>query len=354
MPSSQVELRRPAPLHGYSRTRTLRASFESVAACPLAPRAVRDTNAEHPTDFTNTVRRAGMSRDDILLRDVWYAVTGSWLLIVSVTAIVTLLATTAAFIMTPIYRATVVMTPASTEDNGFRLPASLGGLAAFAGMGRGESNKEEAIATLKSRVFTERFILSHDLLPVLFADRWVEDEQRWEIDDAPPPDAAAGYRHFKGIRSVAEDRATGIVTLSIEWHDREQAVAMANALVAMLNEELREDAIAEAERSIEFLKKEAEATALVELQQGIHRLIETQINRAMLARVREQYAFRVIDPAALMSEKELARPRRTLMIAAGFLFGLIGGCIIAILRQQFKHVSRQPQLAAGQSAGDGD
>jgi uncharacterized protein involved in exopolysaccharide biosynthesis len=82
---------------------------------------------------------------------------------------------------------------------------------------------------------------------------------------------------------------------------------------------MRARALGEAEANVAFLQAELESTNVVTLQQSIGRLLETEMQKLMLARGSEEYAFRVIDPAQIAKEPD--KPNRALVIALGFLAG---------------------------------
>ena len=66
----------------------------------------------------------------------------------------------------------------------------------------------------------------------------------------------------------------------------------------------------------------------METRSAINRLIETQINRRMMANVTEQFAFRVVDRAVPADLSDRVRPRRTVMVLVG---GSLGGLIAGVL-----------------------
>jgi uncharacterized protein involved in exopolysaccharide biosynthesis len=108
-----------------------------------------------------------------LLRTVW----ARRVLVGIVAAACGILAGAVSFVMTPVYRASTVLVPASDRGFGDASAAlgQLGGLASLAGIEIGGSNVEveEALAVLRSREFTEKFIREKNLLPVLFAHKWM-------------------------------------------------------------------------------------------------------------------------------------------------------------------------------------
>ena len=271
-----------------------------------------------------------VEEDEISLADLWQALIRHKAWIVGITLLCTAAGAAAAFLMTPVYRAEVVVIPVSGEEGRGGLAAlagQLGGLASLAGVDLGGSGgrKEETLAILRSRAFTERFIRERNLLPVLFADKWDAAKGRWRVDDPDDvPTLGDAWRFFnERVRTIQEDRRTGLVTLAIEWTDPEVAAEWANELVRRANDTIRARDIEEAERSIRYLDEQLARTNVIELQQALYRLKEAQIKKIMLARTHEEYAFRVLDPA-VPPEKHV-RPNRPLVVALGLLVGLVLG-----------------------------
>jgi uncharacterized protein involved in exopolysaccharide biosynthesis len=232
-----------------------------------------------------------------------------------------------AFTATPIYRASVLLIP-SDSGRGSGLEGALGqlgGLASLAGIQVGESNsaKQEALAVMRSRELTDAFIQSKNLMPVLFANQWDARRQQWKPNIKPPTPADA-YRYFdERIRSISDDKKTGLVKLQIHWKDRLQAAEWANELVSGLNKAMRARAIAAAEASVGYLEREQQATSTVTTRDAISRLIEAQIKQRMLANVSKEYAFRVVDKAIAPDADDPVRPRKVMLIAGGGLVGMV-------------------------------
>jgi uncharacterized protein involved in exopolysaccharide biosynthesis len=244
-----------------------------------------------------------------------------------------------AFTMTPIYRAKVVLVPTSTERGGLdgglgAALGQLGGLASMAGLnlGNGAIDKEEALAVLRSQQFTQRFIDDLGLMPELFAEKWDAAAGTWRKDVKPPTPGKA-YRLFdRTIRAVTQDKKTGLVTLQVEWRDRNKAALWANELVERLNAEMRSRAIATSDASVGYLEKELNATSVVSTREAINRLIEAQIKQRMLANVSQEYSFRIADRAIAPDADDKVRPKRLVMVILGFCIGtVVGGAAILLL-----------------------
>lgn len=223
------------------------------------------------------------------------------------------------------YTATVTMSPVINQtDEGHlggsglaSLASSFGGLASLAGLSLpGEEQKWEAVAVLQSEQLTQQFIAQNNLLPILYAGKWDARTKRWKTSDPDKvPTLWKANRYFKKIRKVELDARTGLVTLTVTWKNPVQAATWANDIAKMTNDDLRQKAIDKSDRSIAYLTQEAAHTTMVEARQAIFTVLETEIDKAMLARGTEEYAFKILDPA-YPPEKPSSLPFYAWMIIA--------------------------------------
>jgi uncharacterized protein involved in exopolysaccharide biosynthesis len=247
-----------------------------------------------------------------------------WKWLLTLVLVTTLAGLLAAFIIPRRYEAELVALPRGQDRNGLlnSLTGQLGGLAAIAGLGGADSGQRaEAIQMLQSQILARRFIEDNKLLAVLFASDWDEQRQTW---GSRKRTINEGVDYFdRRIRSVIEDRRTGLVTLRITWRDPVQAAAWANELVSRANDQLRRRAVARAQGSIDYLKREARNADVVEIQQTLYRLMEDQYKTLLLANVSEDYAFSVIDPAIAPDLDHYVFPRKSLFTFGGLFFGIV-------------------------------
>lgn len=282
-----------------------------------------------------------MEEDEINLMDYWRTIARFKWMIFFITFISGASAVAVALNMTPIFRAEVMLAPAGEDKNAASaLSGQFGGLAALAGIniGGGGGEVEQAIATLESRVFTNEFIKQEKLMPILFEKIWDETSQTWKVEkEEDKPTYWDAYKKFnKDIRAISSDKKTGMYTLSIEWSDPQLAANLANKLVQKINAHQKQAAIVEAKKSIAYLESQLLQTSVVEMQQAIYRLIEAQTKNIMLANVRDEYVFKVIDPAVLPEEK--IKPKKSLIAVlgtiVGFMLSIFLAFFIAFIRKQ--------------------
>lgn len=250
--------------------------------------------------------------------------------------ICTAIGTALAFLMTPVYRASVLLAPAPGQGTSAVNSAlgHLGGIASLVGLnvGSATADTQVAIAVLKSREFTDAFINQNNLMPQLFAKDWNARLARWRGPADTWPTENKAYKYFdEKIRDVSMDRHSGFVTLSIEWRNRIEAAQWANQMVAQLNAEMRDRAIRQAKSDILYLEQALKATESVEVHAALNELIAEQLRQEMVASATPEYSFRVIDRAVPPDSNDPARPKKVLTILAALIAGLAIPCLIAVI-----------------------
>jgi uncharacterized protein involved in exopolysaccharide biosynthesis len=173
-----------------------------------------------------------------------------------------------------------------------------------------------------------------------FANRFIRQNQLVDILSAPKPlpgDEAARQKSItklvdefrRSVLSISEDRKTGLITVSIQWKDPVVAADWANKITDQINDELRARALEESTRNITYLQAQLKATDAVSLQQAIGSLLETEMQKLMLAQGTDEYAFRVIDRAQPPARP--FKPRRTAFVLSAFIFGLFVAVAAALI-----------------------
>jgi uncharacterized protein involved in exopolysaccharide biosynthesis len=251
--------------------------------------------------------------------------------IASFTIACTAVAAIAAWTLPKKYTAIAVMAPVTTTPGGGQLGALSsiasqfgGGLASLAGLASAtDSKKWETIAVLQSEALTEDYIRSNNLLPVLYAKEWDANKNDWKQPNSrKTPTLWKANQYFKdNIRKITTDVRTGLVSISLTWTDPRTAAKWTNDLIRLTNDYLREKAIRESERHIAYLTEEATKTNVVEAKHAIYEVMESELNKSMLARGSEEYALRVLDPAT--APEKASSPNKLAWLLGGFFGGLL-------------------------------
>jgi LPS O-antigen subunit length determinant protein (WzzB/FepE family) len=284
--------------------------------------------------------------------------SGKWLILATV-LVLGGLATTLAFMITPMYRAETVLIPVSEDESAdavSSLTGQIGGLASLVGgaAAAGGTTATESLAILTSRDFIEQFITDEHLLPVLFADRWNARTGQWQVEDPKDiPSLQDAFLFFNDtLYRIQQDRLTGLITMQLDWYDTALAVHWSELLVARLNQRMRTHTVTETDRSIRYLRDELKSAVEIELRQAMNRLVENQEKRAMYARIREDYALRVVGRPLKSDLDRPARPKRALMIVLGGFAGLLIGIAVVLVRYRLASARQSAMVRTLMPAGD--
>jgi uncharacterized protein involved in exopolysaccharide biosynthesis len=301
-----------------------------------------------PPNLNQLPVNSRINDNDLLF--LWGVVWKNKFRILLITASVVLVSIIYTLFQINIYRAEAVLAPAGTRQSGSSLASQLGGAASLVGINiQGATLASDpinaALAVMNSREFIVRFIHEHDILIPLFAGKWNQAEgvseidsdvydvetKEWKLETGAPTDLQA-YRKFTSILNVLPpDVRTGLVRVSIDWHDPVLSSQWVNLLVSDINRDIKVRDVKEATNAIEYLQGQLESTQLVEMQRVFYQLIESQTRTIMLADVRDEYVFLIID-RAVIPDQPIA-PRRTLIVLIGAMFGLLLAVSIVILQQ---------------------
>jgi len=295
-------------------------------------------NNDLPSDNASSEKKIVLvlppdNRNDgqLSLIDLWSILWRGRFLVIAASTLFAIMAAAYALLATEWYKADVLLV--SSVDNSMQdLASRFGGLAGLAGINVGRSNSNEALAVLSSRELTRSFISERELLPVLLHEEWDAKAGRWLAEDEEDqPDIRDGIKYFdENVRNVSRDSGSQLVTLSVRWTDPVVAADWATDLVGRLNETMRQRALKDATRNIGFLRGELEATNISTLNDSIGALLESELQKLMLARGNDQYAFRIVDAAQVPKLRDW--PKRTLIVLLAIIAGGFLGVVVVLVR----------------------
>jgi uncharacterized protein involved in exopolysaccharide biosynthesis len=241
------------------------------------------------------------------------------------------------FLFTPVFKADAILIPSDEmlgKSETSQL-AGLGGLATLIGVGGAGSRENEAVAILKSRALTYGYIQTNTLMPILFHNRWNPVAKTWNSIKQTPT-LGDGYKVFDNIRTIIENRKTGLITISVTWEDPKLAKQWVDGLVNAANDLLRHQAIERSTKNLEYLQNASEKTSIMEVRTTIYKLMEGEIKKQMTALGNNDYAFRVVDPAVIPEHK--SAPKRWQFAAFG---GVVTGMVwflVIVFKSRVKSV----------------
>jgi uncharacterized protein involved in exopolysaccharide biosynthesis len=278
--------------------------------------------------------------DELDLIELWKVLFEYKLLIIVFTVITTLGAIYYASTLPTIYKVEVLMIPANGVSGGVNMSNSFSGLAGMAGISIGGNNTsaegEEAIARLKTRSFLINHIKEKNLKPILFAHKWNEAEEKWIGQE---PSNSEAFELLKGMVEIGfhPKSKASLASLTVEWKNSvnpNKIADIANGLVSNMNFKAKQRAILEAKNSISFLEEEIGQTSILNAQTILYNLIEQQTSKIMMANVRDEFVFKVIDPA-VVPRREETKPV-LIIIFIGMVLGIFSGSFLSISVNYFK------------------
>ena len=246
------------------------------------------------------------------------------LLVGSITAIYTLTLPT-------IYKAEVLLATSGSQNQNASTVQS--GLAAVAGISLPSGTDDKtliAIETVQSKKFISEFLIRHEALPALMAPiSWNSKEDILEVGEYHGSMQVA-IRQFKSIFYVEKlSQVKPFVLMTITHISPTQARDWLESIVEDLNKSLSQRDVAEVKESIKYLEEQINNTNVSDLKQLFYGMIESQTSKAMLAEVRSEYAFRVIDPA-IAPEFKLS-PQRLVITLKSVIYSLILIIVLSVL-----------------------
>ena len=246
------------------------------------------------------------------------------LLVGSITALYTLT-------LNNVYRAEILLASSAGKPQNASVAQS--GLAAMVGVGLTMGTDEKtliAIETLKSRKFISEFLIRHEALPALMAPiSWNSEEDILEVGEYHGSIQQATKRFMAIFYAEKLSQRTPFVLLTISHISPTQGRDWLEAMVKDLNQFLSERDLAEVENSIKYLQEQINKTNVSDLQQLFYSMIEAQTGKAMLAEVRPEYVFRVIDPAIAPELKY--SPYRALITLQSVVYSLVAIIVLCVL-----------------------
>jgi len=302
--------------------------------------------------------------DEINLLDYWRVLRKRQKLIIRVVVAAVLVTVVISLMMTNIYQAKAVITPITSKESG--AGAGVGTLSALALqfgalpgiMLPGGSSAAEIVNLLKSNILREKVLERNQLLPVLFYKEWDAEKKDWKrgislnplvyvgklvraISGGEPqgvrkkdtgvPDVWDGLRELDEIVKVNQNVKENIITITVDYYDPEMAAKMVEYILTALTDHMSSEARRVATINRQYLEEQLVKTADPLIKQKIYNLIAQQLETSMMAEVKENFAFKVIDPPKVPDKK--IKPKRIQMALLSFVVSIFIGVFLAFFME---------------------
>jgi uncharacterized protein involved in exopolysaccharide biosynthesis len=270
--------------------------------------------------------------DEINLLDYLRVLWKNKIWIALIVAIVVAATAVASLLMTPVYEARAVISPATakpSEPTGISAIALQFGVASPA-----SSNMSEIANLLKSNILREKVLVKYNLFPVLFSGKpakWKsEEEKMW-----------TGIRFLEAAIKVNPVQKDNIIQITADFKDPKVARDLVNFALIELIEYMSSEAKRVAETNKKYLESQLDKTADPFIKTKLYTLIAQQIETSMMAEVKENFAFKIVDPPRVPDRK--IKPKRTQMVIVAFTVSLFLAIFLAFVKEYVEKVIRDRQ-----------
>ena len=275
-----------------------------------------------------------------ILRSLW----SSKILIIIVTTLFAI-GSVAFALMTPdkYSSSALLQVQYSKESSSGSIFSQLGGIASLAGVSLSSqsSNKSYyAIETIKSRDFLKHLNSFEGVAENLIAAKGYNASENETIFDENIFDAEKKLwirgptkerktiptylevheSYIKQI-NVSIDKKSGYISISFEHFSPQFAYSFINLIISELNSVSKKKDMEESEKSLEYLLNQSKSNDVANVRNSISFLINNQLEKLMLANVREDYLVSVVD-APYVPEIN-SYPNRPLIAIFGTIFGFL-------------------------------
>jgi uncharacterized protein involved in exopolysaccharide biosynthesis len=319
------------------------------------------------------------SSDEIDILAYWDIICKRKKLLFWITTVLVSCTVIGSLFLTDIYEAQAVITPvaspaASTPSSSSSLSSlasQFGGLASMIGISLpGGSSTSEISALLNSNILREKIINRYNLLPIIFHDKWDPKKNDWEElnifkkavnavvgfirshmpgvqkqkkDFFSNPTVWDGLREFGDdgdIITITTDATNNTITISADMDDPEVAAKVVNYFVETLTDHMSSESRRVAETNRKYLEEQKKDAVDPATRQKIYTLLSQQVETILMSAVKENFAFKVLDPPKAPDKKK--KPKRSLFVALSFILSIfIGFFTVFILDYVAKQRARK-------------
>ncbi|MBI5469215.1 MAG: hypothetical protein HY891_08800 [Deltaproteobacteria bacterium] len=267
-----------------------------------------------------------------------------------------------------VYQASAVISPVSDKGPGEGLATMAQQFGGIVGISLPNSaSSSEIVNLLKSNVLREKVVRKYNLFPVLFPAQRDAGKKAWKTEDMarltlklssasmkasdafgsgertsqPGEEGGAGaptmwdaLRMLESIVAVKNNSSSNTITVSAEFHNPEMASAIVNYFLAALVEHMSEESKKVANANARYLENLLRTTADPIIRQKVYNLLAQQIEISMMAEMKENFAFKIIDPSRPPDIK--IRPKKKQMVFLSLVISLFAGIFLALFAEYVK------------------
>lgn len=311
----------------------------------------------------NSVEATIQTRKQINLLKLWLELWRAKLFILLFASLVTAGVVSYSLTMPNVYKSNVVLSPQEQSDkSALGALGQIGGLASLAGVNisTGGSSTEINLEILKSKDFLYPFFEKYQVGKEIFAVKEYDRENKRSIYDDLKIDRVSGawkmnpengepfeptlydiYEKFNKIFFVKHDKATNLVNVEVKNINPYVAKQWVDGLVLEINSLLRKRELKEKRESIAYITQQLEKTDVAQMRSVFYTIIEEQTKQMLLAEVREDFAFKIIESPIVAERKD--SPSRAVIAILALIFSVFFACGLVLVRFFISQIKQLPR-----------
>ena len=313
------------------------------------------------------------AEDEINLLELWQVIWKRRKLIGTLVVTMVLVTIVTSLFMKNIYQSQAIIVPVTTKDSGGgggTLAALASQFGSLPGISLpGASSATEIVSLLNSNILREKIVERYRLMPVLFYEQWDPKKNDWKRasginlnplrwlsklagaiqqsnstysrlkEEGGAPQIWDALRLLDNIVKVKNNIKDNTITLTVDYEDPELAAKMAGYFLDTLTDHMSAEAKRVALINRAYLEEQLQKTADPLIRQKIYNLIAQQLETAMMAEVKENFAFKVIDPPKAPDKK--IKPKRAMMVILSFIVALFIGVFAAFFMEYLEKMKSE-------------
>ena len=209
------------------------------------------------------------------------------------------------------------------------------------GMGQGDK-ADEIIELIKSRGFLEHLITFDDILASItypkvsgdgsvYISKRIYDEEKNIWSNSNQPSTLDAYDiYIRDLLSIWRDKDTGFINITITHISPIFAFELLSLVIKESNQIMRMRDLEEASDSLSFLGDEIQKTSILEMRNSISSLLQSQLEKKMIANIRKDYVLRTIEPPFIPERK--SAPSRLIFVLISSFVALTAALLIVFFR----------------------
>lgn len=279
--------------------------------------------------------------DEINLLDLFIVLLKHKKLIFLTVFVTGVLAVVISLFMPNIYRSEATL-GLRTEEKGGAMDAlsGLGGLGGMVssqlGLG-GNEGLEKLKVTLNSRELSRRVVEKHNLMPILFEDKWDPEKKEWLDKEEAPTIQDAWKMILNDLLKITDKKDSGTLVVGFEHEDRELSKKVVDHYIQELSTSLREEVLSDAGEKKKFFSQQLETITDSLLREKIYALMAKEIERETFAKAQQYYGFLLIDPPVVPDKDKKVSPKRAMIcilsVFVAFFFSVFMAFILEFVQR---------------------